>query len=76
MLPSGSRSPVCVCMRLCRYLEIGSYQGSTLVSCVYGNGAAVDNAVAIDTFQISNPAALEHHLEYESRRCPPCVCMY
>ena len=76
VLPSGSRSPVCVCMRLCRYLEIGSYQGSTLVSCVYGNGAAVDNAVAIDTFQISNPAALEHHLEYESRRCPPCVCMY
>lgn len=32
----------------CRYLEIGSWKGSTLVSALYGN--SVEHAVAIDNF--------------------------
>jgi hypothetical protein len=34
-----------------RYLEVGSYQGSTLVSALYGNiGESIQSAVAIDNF--------------------------
>jgi len=33
-----------------RYLEVGTYQGSTLVSSLHGNEGSVDVAVAIDNF--------------------------
>jgi len=46
------------------------FQGSTMVACLHGNGAAVDFAVGIDNFIWSNPSALDFYL-----RCVvPRVC--
>ena len=50
----------------CAYLEVGTYLGSTLLAALWGNGAVLRSAVAIDNFSEfgggANEQVLHEHL--------------